>query len=93
MGKLTWEIYEGETYAYLEDGREVQITARTRYSRWGTSDSNTREWFIYDERNQVLAQGKAEGLRAAKAAATAALAENPCCADCGQDKYAGEEWV
>lgn len=73
MGKLTWETYEGESHAYLEDGREISITARTRHSRWGDSDSNAREWFLTDENNQLLAKGKADGLRAAKAAATAAL--------------------
>lgn len=71
--EIDWEAYEGETHAYLADGREVVITARTRHSRWGVSESNSREWFITDENNKRIAQGKAEGLRAAKSAATAAL--------------------
>ena len=71
--EITWETYEGETQAYLEDGREITISARTRYSRWGTSDSNTREWYVRDADNNTIAQGTADGLRAAKTAAAAAL--------------------
>lgn len=71
--KVSWEAYEGESHAYLEDGREITITARTRYSRWGDSDSNTREWFVHDDDNKLIAKGSSEGLRAAKVAALAAL--------------------
>lgn len=74
--KVNWETFEGETQGFLEDGREITITARTRYSRWGTSDSNTREWFIHDDNNQLLAKGKAEGLRASKSAALAVINNN-----------------
>lgn len=72
--KIQWETYEGESRAYLEDDREIVITARTRYSRWGDVDSNVREWFITDPDNNRIASGKADGLRAAKAAAVSALA-------------------
>ena len=68
-----WETYEGETQAYLEDGREITISAAARYNRWGGQDSNTRTWTIVDENNRTIAQGTAEGLRAAKKAALAAL--------------------
>lgn len=71
--KVTWELYEGESHAYLEDGREITISAKQTYNRWGGTDSNTREWVIVDDENKVIARGKAEGLRAAKAAAVAAL--------------------
>lgn len=71
--KITWEVFEGESHAYLEDGREINISAKETYNRWGGTDSNTREWVLYDEDNNVVAKGKAEGLRAAKAAAIAAL--------------------
>lgn len=71
--KPNWETYEGETHGYLDDGREITITARTHYSRWGDRDSNIREWFVHDEDNQLIAKGKADGLRAAKAAALVAL--------------------
>jgi hypothetical protein len=71
--KVQWETTEGETFGYLDDGREINITARTRANRWGESDSNVREWFLLDADNNRVANGKAEGLRAAKAAATAAL--------------------
>ena len=71
--KITWELYEGESHAYLEDGREINISAKQTYDRWGGTDSNTREWVILDEDNNVIARGKAEGLRAAKSAALAAL--------------------
>lgn len=95
--KITWETSDGETNGYFEDGREINITARSRHSRWGTSDSNTREWFLLDADNQRIAEGKAEGLRAAKAAALAAAAPapepHPCCAGCAADKYAGEEYI
>ena len=71
--KIQWETTEGETFGYLEDGREINITARTRANRWGDSDSNVREWFVLDENNNRIASGKADGLRAAKTAAVAAL--------------------
>jgi hypothetical protein len=68
-----WETYEGETQAYLEDGREITISAPTRYSRWGGQDDNTRTWTIVDDNNQIIARGTAKDLRAAKKAAIAAL--------------------
>jgi len=71
--KVNWETFEGETQGFLEDGREITITARTRYSRWGDHDSNTREWFVHNDNNQLLAKGRAEGLRAAKSAALAVI--------------------
>jgi hypothetical protein len=74
--KIEWETFEGITYAYLDDGREISISARTRHNRWGESDSNVREWYITDEDNKRIASGKADGLRAAKAAAIAALNAN-----------------
>lgn len=70
-----WETHEGVTRGYLFDDREIEISAPTRHSRWGESDSNVREWVLFDEDNNIIARGKADGLRATKAAAIEALGE------------------
>lgn len=67
-----WETHDGETYAYdVEGNRVIEISARTRATRWGAG-SNVRSWAVI--RNGVAASGRADGLRAAKRDALAALA-------------------
>lgn len=66
-----WETHDGETYAYdVEGNRVIEISARTRATRWGAG-SNVRSWAVI--RNGVAASGQADGLRAAKRDALAAL--------------------
>lgn len=66
-----WETHDGETYAYdVEGNRVIEIGARTRASRWNVA-SNIRSWAVI--RNGVAASGRADGLRAAKREALAAL--------------------
>lgn len=68
-----WETYEGETYAYDIDGnRVIEIGARTRPSKWNTG-TNVRGWSV--TRSTGTLTGQADGLRAAKRAALAALAQ------------------
>lgn len=72
--EINWETYEGETHGYDEAGNEVLwISARTRHNKWGDSDSNVRTWTVSDENNDIIAKGTADGLRAAKRDALAAL--------------------
>lgn len=66
-----WETYDGETYAYdVEGNRVIEISARVRATRWGAG-TNVRTWAVI--RNGVAESGRADGLRAAKRAALAAL--------------------
>lgn len=69
-----WETYEGVTYGYNEAGdRILEISARVRPNAWnGHTDSNMRGWAVWDE-NRKMTAGKADGLRASKKAALAAL--------------------
>lgn len=70
-----WETHEGETHGYDAEGdRVIEISARVRPNAWnGHTDSNLRSWAVI--RDGVAASGQADGLRAAKKAATAALAQ------------------
>lgn len=68
-----WETYDGETYAYdVEGNRVIEISARVRATRWGAG-TNVRTWSV--SRNGMAATGRADGLRAAKRDALAALAK------------------
>lgn len=68
-----WETFEGETYGYSDSGaRIIEITARTRATAWSNA-SNIRGWAALDENHHTVARGTADGLRAARAAALAAL--------------------
>lgn len=70
-----WENFQGETFGYDAEGdRVIEISARVRPNAWnGHTDSNVRSWAVI--RDGVAASGTADGLRAAKKAATAALAQ------------------
>jgi hypothetical protein len=74
--KIDWETYEGENHAYLDNDWQIEISAPTRYSKWGDVDSSVRQWFIHDADNNLVAKGAADDLRAAKKAATAALEDH-----------------
>lgn len=68
-----WETFEGETFGYSDSGaRIIEITARTRATAWSNA-SNIRGWVALDENHHTIARGTADGLRAARAAALAAL--------------------
>lgn len=68
-----WETFDGETIGYNDAGaRIVEITARTRASRWASA-SNVRGWAAMDADHNIVASGEVDGLRAARAAALAAL--------------------
>lgn len=68
-----WETFEGETHGYNEAGdRIVEISAAVRQTMWATADNN-RGWAVFNEDNDIIGYGTAEGLRAAKAAAVKAL--------------------
>lgn len=68
-----WETHDGETYAYdVEGNRVIEISARVRATRWGAG-TNVRTWSV--SRNGMAATGRADGLRAAKRDALAALAK------------------
>lgn len=70
----SWETHDGETHGYDPDGNErITITAPIRASRWESS-TNVRTWTVQDENNNCTATGYADGLRASKKAALAALA-------------------
>lgn len=76
--EITWETNDGETFAQYDRGVdgwvvEIAITGRERPSKWDRSPSNERTWTVYDERNEVIAQGCENGLRNAKRAALQAL--------------------
>ena len=72
-----WETFEGETHGYTDTGaRVITITGRTRASMWATA-SNIRGWAAYTERGDVIATGEADGLRASKLAALAAVRNAP----------------
>lgn len=73
MNTIEWETFEGVSYAYLDDF-EIEITAAVPYRAGYQMASNVRNWTIVDLDNQMVAQGTADGLRAAKKAATQALA-------------------
>lgn len=69
-----WDTFEGVTRGYTADGDEViEISERVTPSAWnGHQSSNVRGWAVWDsERNLIT--GEADGLRAAKKAAVAAL--------------------
>lgn len=74
--ELTWETLDGETFGYYDLGEngdiEIAITGRIRPSMW-TTGTNVRDWTVYDENNEVIADGQADGLRNAKRAALQAL--------------------
>lgn len=74
-GVELWENYQGETFGYDAEGdRVIEISARVRPDAWnGHTASNVRSWAVI--RDGVAASGTADGLRAAKKAATAALAQ------------------
>lgn len=68
-----WETFEGETYGYDAEGtRVIEISAQVRETAWQRA-SNVRGWAVKNVRNDLLGSGNADGLRAAKKAALAAL--------------------
>lgn len=68
-----WETFEGETYGYGESAvRVIEISAQVRETAW-TRASNVRSWAAFNENNDIISSGRADGLRAAKKAAIAAL--------------------
>lgn len=74
---LLWEINDGISHGYFDvpaDGStiEIEISERVVRSMW-TVGTNVRYWVITDSDNEIIADGKAEGLRAAKSAAMKAL--------------------
>ena len=74
---LNWETYEGRTYGYYDipgtdTSIEIEISERIVRSMW-TTGTNVRSWNIVDDYNNPIADGEAEGLRAAKTAVMKAL--------------------
>lgn len=70
---IEWETFEGETYGYDAEGALiVEISAKVRETSWQRA-SNVRGWAAKNVRNDLLGSGSADGLRAAKKAAIAAL--------------------
>jgi len=64
---------KAETFGYHEEsGAEITITGRIRQSTW-TTGTNSRDWAVYDENNELITSGYAEGLRNAKIAALQSL--------------------
>lgn len=75
---IEWETFEGMTQGFVDvDGEtyEINISARVpRNLKWGERGTNERAWTaeIYGV-GEWFAEGDAEGLRASKMAAIAAL--------------------
>lgn len=77
-GQFDWETYDGETTGTTGDYRwEVTISARptAKDIRWGAQDTNVRTWDVRDLSGQIVAKGEADGVRACKTAALAAINE------------------
>jgi hypothetical protein len=70
-----WETFEGYTHGYNDAGdRIIEISARVRPDAWnGYDTTNERSWAVFSEDNEILAEGRADGLRAARKAALDAL--------------------
>lgn len=70
-----WETYDGETEGgSMHHDWEVRISARptAKDIRWGAKDTNVRTWTVSDAAGEV-ATGEADGVRACKTAAIAAI--------------------
>jgi len=68
-----WETFEGETYGYNDAGaRIVEISAKVRQTSWQLA-SNVRGWAAMNDDGDIVGSGNADGLRAAKKEALAAL--------------------
>jgi hypothetical protein len=70
---IEWETNDGETEGYTEDGRTITISARVPYRAGYQAESNLRHWTVTDTNGNTVARGEADGLRAAKKAAVAAI--------------------
>lgn len=75
-----WETVDGITQGLYDhtDGitYEIEISARptAKDIRWGATDTNVRSWSLRDwGGDEEFASGEADGLRACKTAALAAL--------------------
>lgn len=74
-----WETYDGETSGYgvgVAFDFEIGISARptAKDIRWGAHDTNVRTWVVNaGDDCQQIAVGEADGVRACKTAALAAI--------------------
>lgn len=77
---IDWSVVDGETLGLYDapDGTtyEIEIAARptAKDIRWGATDTNVRAWYLREWSGiDEYASGEADGLRACKTAALAAL--------------------
>lgn len=77
--QFEWDTFDGEVQGiYGNLDWEIYISARvtSKDVRWGAEETNVRTWVVSDEKNNTVASGQADGVRACKKDALAALNEH-----------------